>query len=99
LSGWSIPGPAVAVINEDRVILLGGCGVREAGRPEKVGVRTLFGVGSATKSFTAAANVSVCWRHGLTTPAVTRLVEIARKTASVQKNLAARADSKDIMPG
>lgn len=32
-----------------------------------------------------STNVFVCWRHGLTNPAVIQLIEIARKTASVQK--------------
>jgi len=55
LSDWSIPGLTVAVVKEDRVVFLKGYGVREAGRPEKVDGQTLFGIGSATKSFTAAA--------------------------------------------
>lgn len=55
LSDWGIPGLAVAVVKDDKVVLLKGYGVREAGRPEKVDGQTLFGIGSATKSFTAAA--------------------------------------------
>ena len=55
LGDWRIPGLAIAVVKDDKVILLSGYGVREAGRPEKVDGQTLFGIGSATKSFTAAA--------------------------------------------
>lgn len=55
LSDWTIPGLAVAVVKDDRVVFLKGYGVREAGRPERVDGQTLFGIGSATKSFTAAA--------------------------------------------
>jgi CubicO group peptidase (beta-lactamase class C family) len=55
LRDWSIPGLAMAVVKDDKVIFLKGYGVREAGRPEAVDGQTLFGIGSATKSFTAAA--------------------------------------------
>lgn len=55
LSDWSIPGLAIAVVKDDGVVLLRGYGVREAGRLERVDGQTLFGIGSATKSFTAAA--------------------------------------------
>ena len=55
LTDWEIPGLAIAVVKGDEVVFLRGYGVREAGRAEKVDGQTLFGIGSATKSFTAAA--------------------------------------------
>jgi CubicO group peptidase (beta-lactamase class C family) len=55
LTDWEIPGLAIAVVKGDEVVFLKGYGVREAGKAEKVDGQTLFGIGSATKSFTAAA--------------------------------------------
>lgn len=55
LSDWEIHGLSIAVVKDDRVVFLKGYGVREAGKPERVDGQTLFGIGSATKSFTAAA--------------------------------------------
>lgn len=53
----NVPGLAVAVVKDDRVVLLKGFGLRdlEAGLP--VTPRTLFATGSCTKTFTAVAAV------------------------------------------
>jgi CubicO group peptidase (beta-lactamase class C family) len=52
-----VPGAAVAIVRDDRVILLKGFGFRdrEAGRP--VTPQTLFSIGSCTKPFTALATI------------------------------------------
>jgi CubicO group peptidase (beta-lactamase class C family) len=52
---WSVPGVSVAVIKDDKVILLKGYGVRATGSPERVDADTIFGVASNTKALTAAA--------------------------------------------
>jgi CubicO group peptidase (beta-lactamase class C family) len=52
---WGVPGMAVAVVRDDRVVFARGYGVRESGRADKVDGDTIFGIGSMTKSFTAAA--------------------------------------------
>lgn len=49
------PGTAVGVVLGDRVVVSRGYGVRTVGRPEPVTEQTVFAIGSATKSFTAAA--------------------------------------------
>jgi CubicO group peptidase (beta-lactamase class C family) len=55
LKDWSVPGLAIAVIKDDRVVLARGYGVRELGKPGPVDERTLFAIGSSSKAFTAAA--------------------------------------------
>jgi CubicO group peptidase (beta-lactamase class C family) len=50
-----VPGAAVAIVEDGKVTLARGYGIRELGSPEKVGPDTLFQIGSTTKAFTAAA--------------------------------------------
>jgi CubicO group peptidase (beta-lactamase class C family) len=52
---WGVPGLAVAVVRDGRVLLAQGYGVREAGKPERVDADTLFAAASTTKAMTAAA--------------------------------------------
>lgn len=52
---WQVPGMAVAVVKDGKVVLAQGYGVRELGKPGDVDADTLFDIGSNTKSFTAAA--------------------------------------------
>ena len=52
---FEVPGMAVAVVKDGRIVLAKGYGVREAGRPAPVDARTLFGIASNTKAFTATA--------------------------------------------
>lgn len=54
MTDWRIPGLSLAVVKDDKIIYAKGYGVREIGKAEKVDERTLFPVGSITKSFTAA---------------------------------------------
>jgi CubicO group peptidase (beta-lactamase class C family) len=55
LSAWGVPGLAIAIVKNDAVVLARGYGVRKVDDPSPVTERTLFGIGSATKAFTAAA--------------------------------------------
>jgi CubicO group peptidase (beta-lactamase class C family) len=52
---WDVPGLAVAVVHEGVVVFARGFGVKEVGRDDPVDARTLFQIGSVTKSFAAAA--------------------------------------------
>ncbi|HZS08205.1 MAG TPA: serine hydrolase [Blastocatellia bacterium] len=52
---WAVPGLAVAVVKDDKVVFARGYGVRKLGDPAPVNERTIFAIGSATKAFTAAA--------------------------------------------
>ena len=52
---WNVPGMAIAIVKDDKVIFAKGYGVRELGRPEKVDENTLFAIASNSKAFTTAA--------------------------------------------
>lgn len=53
LTRWQIPGAAICVVKDGKVLVSKGYGVRELGRPERVDANTLFEIGSNTKAFTA----------------------------------------------
>ena len=52
---WQVPGLAVAIVKDGKVVLAKGYGVREVGKPARVDGSTIFDIGSNTKAFTAAA--------------------------------------------
>jgi CubicO group peptidase (beta-lactamase class C family) len=54
-SEFDVPGIAVAIVKDGKVVLAKGYGVRRIGRPEKVTEHSLFRIASNTKAFTAAA--------------------------------------------
>lgn len=55
LTGWQIPGVAVCIIKNGKVVLMKGYGVKELNGTDKVDENTLFMIGSNTKAFTATA--------------------------------------------
>jgi CubicO group peptidase (beta-lactamase class C family) len=52
---FDVPGIAVAIVKDGKVVMEQGFGLREIGKPDKVGAHTLFAIASNTKAFTAAA--------------------------------------------
>ncbi|MFT4198597.1 MAG: serine hydrolase [Pseudoxanthomonas sp.] len=52
---FDVPGIAVAIVKDGQVVLARGYGVKEIGKPERVGPDTLFAIASNTKAFTAAS--------------------------------------------
>lgn len=52
---FEVPGMAVLVVKDGRVVASRGYGVRKLGEPAPVTPRTMFGIASHTKAFTAAA--------------------------------------------
>ena len=52
---WQVPGLAISVVRDGRIVFAKGYGVRELGRPAPVDAQTLFAIGSTTKAITAAA--------------------------------------------
>jgi len=54
IKDWEVPGLAIAVVKDDKVVFAKGYGMRELGKPSPVDERTLFAIGSSSKAFTAA---------------------------------------------
>ena len=52
---FEVPGMAVAIVKDGKIVFSKGYGVRKLGDPTPVDENTLFGIGSNTKAFTAAA--------------------------------------------
>lgn len=52
---FNVPGVAVAIVHDGKVVMERGYGVRELGKPAPVDAHTLFAIASNTKAFTAAA--------------------------------------------
>jgi CubicO group peptidase (beta-lactamase class C family) len=55
LTNWRIPGAAVCIVKDGRIILRKGYGIKELGLANKVDENTLFMIGSNTKAFTGTA--------------------------------------------
>ncbi len=55
LTNWRIPGAAIGIIKDGRIVLIRGYGIKELGVAPKVDNNTLFMIGSNTKAFTATA--------------------------------------------
>ncbi|MGE5234594.1 MAG: serine hydrolase [Acidobacteriota bacterium] len=51
---WGVPGMAVVVVRDGKVLLAKGYGVRELGKPDRVDADTLFSAASTTKAMTVA---------------------------------------------
>lgn len=52
---FDVPGIAIAIVKDGKVVATQGFGVRKLGAPDKVGGKTLFEVASNSKAFTVAA--------------------------------------------
>jgi len=55
MKALDVPGMAVAIVKDGKVVVSKGYGVRKLGEATPVDENTLFGIGSNTKAFTAAA--------------------------------------------
>src|SRR3974390_3152083 len=62
---WQVPGLAVAVVKDGRVVLAKGYGVKQLGGREQVDADTLFAIASNTKAFTVAALAILADEHKL----------------------------------
>jgi CubicO group peptidase (beta-lactamase class C family) len=55
MADWHVPGLAIAVVKDDKLVWARGFGQRSLDEAGKVDIDTLFSIGSNTKAFTAAA--------------------------------------------
>jgi CubicO group peptidase (beta-lactamase class C family) len=55
LKAWQIPGAAVAIVRNDRVVYVHGYGTKELGGTDPVTPDTLFQIASTSKAFTTAS--------------------------------------------
>ena len=55
VADWKVPGLAIAVVKDGRIVFAKGYGVREVGKPAPVDTQTLFAIGSTTKAMTSAS--------------------------------------------
>ena len=55
MAAYPIPGVAVGVVKDGKLVYAKGFGIRELGHPERVDADTMFLIGSNTKAFTTAA--------------------------------------------
>ena len=52
---WNIPGLAIAIVKDGKVVLMRGYGIKEVGKPGAVDENTLFIIASNTKLFTGTS--------------------------------------------
>lgn len=55
MRAWSLPGLSIAIVQNDRVVLAKGYGVKTFGSSEPVTADTLFQIASTTKAFTTTS--------------------------------------------
>src|ERR1700743_671275 len=53
LTNFRVPGAAICIIKDGKIVLMKGYGIRELGLNNSVDENTLFMIGSNTKAFTA----------------------------------------------
>src|SRR5262245_60696420 len=92
LAQWKVPGASVAIVRNDSVIYTKGYGVREVGKSPSVDERTIFAIGSSSKSFTAAtvAMLADSGKVSLDAPASTYLPNFQLYDAYATKEITVR---------
>ena len=92
MAQWKVPGLAVAIVKDGKVVLARGYGVRELGKPAKVDADTLFGIASNTKAFTAAAlgTLAQSGKIGLDAPVIDYLPQFRLKNDYITTHLTVR---------
>jgi CubicO group peptidase (beta-lactamase class C family) len=57
---WKVPGLAVSIVKDDRIVFARGYGVRNLGSDALVDEHTIFAIGSSSKAFIRRSQ-SACW--------------------------------------
>jgi len=55
IKDWDVPGMAIAIVKDDKVVFAKGYGLREAWKTAPGDENPLFAIGSTSKGFTAAS--------------------------------------------
>ncbi|MES2293570.1 MAG: serine hydrolase [Pseudomonadota bacterium] len=55
LQTFGVPGLSLAIVQDGKIVLAKGYGVRQVGKPQPVDAHSAFPIGSETKAFTSAA--------------------------------------------
>jgi CubicO group peptidase (beta-lactamase class C family) len=55
IEAWHIPGAAIAIVENDKLVYANGYGVRELGKSDRVTTDTLFEIASTSKAFTTTS--------------------------------------------
>jgi len=55
MEAFDVPGLALAIVRDGRIVVARGYGVRHIERPDPIDAHTRFGIASNTKAFTATA--------------------------------------------
>ena len=55
MKDWNIPGLAITIVKDGKIVFVKGYGVKEVGKPEKVDANTLFIIASNSKLFTGTS--------------------------------------------
>lgn len=92
MAQWKVPGLAVAIVKNGKVVFARGYGVRELGKPAKVDANTLFGIASNTKAFTAAAlgSLTTSGKVKLDAPVIDYLPQFRLKNSYITTHLTVR---------
>jgi len=92
MKDWGVAGSAVAVVYKDKVIFSKGYGLRDVEKNLPVTTKTLFGIASNTKLFTAmtAAMLHVDNKLDLDKPVRTYMPELHFATAELDEKLTLR---------
>ena len=77
MKAFSVPGVAVGIVNDDKLIYTKAFGIRELGKPDQVTPETIFQVGSTTKAFlaTTLAQAVDAGRLGWNDPVIDHIPE------------------------
>jgi len=51
LEEWSLPGAAIAIVQNDSIVFMKGYGLRKSGHPQPIDTHTVFRIASVSKGF------------------------------------------------
>lgn len=95
LTYWRIPGAAICIIKDGKIVLMHGYGIRELGLNDRVTDKTLFMIGDNTKAFTATA-LGILQANGRLT-LDDRIIRFLPEFKTANKTAATQATIRDLL--